>query len=744
MHQSLLFFSLTLCFSFIACGGPQSTPVEDDSPWTSHLSRLEEGELILEDDSSRIGRRNWFRLLPSHWPNVAGEPPVLGIGRVVRNNDENYAIFFANRQVNDVTEHFVEVSRSQPEFSDTKLLIEIAEVNDRNIAINVGSIIGVSEGDTYFILNRQPDEPLRLASYIGGIVQITSVEEDAARGEILHADQRVQNGDLLRFAQIAPMRRIPPVTIAFAPLHENGSQSSVLLETLPDQIEEYGLTNIVLQELNQFIDPRPDDAPDTAENHAPEEGYGIIAFGTQNDSGLVYNIAHFGEAPSAHMPIGILSGGLEIDASVSEYAAPIAHSTLAAGLMLRGDLAMGMYIAELGTRISNIPRNLRFHLRENVISASEELGFLDEALMTARLDIEQSTEENWNIPLLNALSVRAGIATRNDNYLLAQRDNSQFLTIAAEILPEEALLYPQFGNARILSSLGETNEAITAIELLLSSTRQNPMFSYFAAIELAFLYYGENQFIPAMLLFSDAERFLTEAEENGQADLSDRVQFHAYAAFFYSYLTLLAEQGESLEMSRRELLAESQAHFEVTIRYLPALSVDMQAEINGILADIEIAFGNQDAAIERNWETANLELDSAQYENAVLTLVDLSSALMDIVMTENRSDAYEMSLESLQIIDVAENIAFHIGNLSDSASLLMLAGAITWYVQDYDFALEIMDMAILYATKCADYQLLSNIYENLADMISQRGDSEQEAEYRALSELWRNSAEFGR
>ncbi|MFT6628150.1 MAG: hypothetical protein ACJA1R_001411, partial [Flavobacteriales bacterium] len=508
-----------------ACGGMQepasraATVIVEEpaAEVTAEVLREQDGSLRL--DGALEGNGRWGALFPRNWPQEMGPAPIVGVAHVAPG--ENAVVnVIAIRELASIGSLDVARRVEPPVLSKSKQLVLVEDVSGGEIRLAVNGNSGVSRGDLYFIVSRDPGvDDWRLGESIGALARVTEVLEKYAVARLEHVESAPQVGQLAVFAQANLDIPSSTSTIVFAPLETHATEAASLPplgEALPQYMAAFQLTNIGIESTSDRFDPSIHDAPSIAsagmEDH---DGYGVLVFGDYEPGQLILNTAVWGEPPHPGSTVGILPGGLPIPApdGLTAMSAQLAPSFIATVLAQRGDHALAVYFLEVVLRTQELEPEVRYHLREHLALRYDSLARFNEGLVLMNEDVRNAERDNQLFPLLNALSIRTSLGASNGLVEQEVLDSRRFLEEATGTLPSESLGGERLQHARALNAVGREDEARDMVENVQRDARRwaDDDLLRSATIELAFQLTGDDP--ASALLMMDSMREGQEAEE---------------------------------------------------------------------------------------------------------------------------------------------------------------------------------------------------------------------------------------
>lgn len=509
-------FPLAVLF-VAACTGPsQSTetepeitvPIPVDSP---NLLIWEEapGYLYLGGPTSTLVVGDLIELVPDGpWPGGGEERPGQAMAMVTRVFPE-YAQVALVGQRDAVVDFDSLVGRrvEEPGLELSKTVTLVTARDGRYATLAARAREGVQEGDFFFILGEPATEPERFGSRIIALVRVVDLTPSGSQVEIVHEMSAFDVGALALFGHhTSPSTERPEALILFAQTQRDVVQDNLTLPVLASAVMDYQFefrfSNIRIETLDVFVDPAEYNAPENAQDLAPSDGFGVIVFGEERPDEFLYNIATYGTSPSLATTVGILPGGLPLEApdGLEGLSAELAPSFLATAMTQRGDHAESIYFLEYCLRHHVSNEGVRYHLREHLALRYESIGRPYEGLWMMTDDIRRAQADDNPYPVLNALSIREYLNGARFEFELELADLTDFLDVAQDVLPDESLIAERLEQTQILGRLARWDEALELIEhVILQAQRQNSLrWEVSAALARARLLYNQGDVLSAI------------------------------------------------------------------------------------------------------------------------------------------------------------------------------------------------------------------------------------------------------
>lgn len=750
MRESLLQRRLLFVFlaaMLTACGGGSQhtqqehagvfpvgpTPdysLEDDGIDYPHLRATPDGRVIVDDATPELRQALYFELVPAAWPEDR-ERPRVGVGYLHQRGDETLAVEVAVRQVERLDALEVRPADALLPLTSTKLLASVTALEGRTIELNVGEAHGVAAGDIYFLLNEAPldGRAPRLGDRISAVVRVgEDVGEERASAELVHRSSELNVGMHAVFMQALPLRPEQPVSIVAAPLRDGDEAAAdgdlpLLLQALPELLAEYGLSLIEVRTLDTFIDPRPVDAPEQAQDLAPEGTFGSLVFGDIEDSTLIYNATVFGDAPSPDNSVGILPGGLPLPfrRSPAELSEQLAVAYVAGALGLRGEHALAIYIMETELRDGEFNSDVRYHLREHLALRYASLSRGSEALRLMNFDVAESREQEQVYPLLNALSIRAYL---DRSFGLPEQwldDAGLFLRIARQVLPDDRLGYEELQYALALRANGDLEGADELLqETIVRGQEQDDLrLQYLATMYLALNQVARDQPEAALLVLSELEAMVPELE------LEQRVYTHLVGAEIRARVGMQREALSSL--------GEAFAAFEDVA---PNARADMLERAAGIMRAVEQPI----EAARAVRDAARIREDLGQLDEAATLYSSLGQMKFQLVEQFGQQGGFQLAIEARGDMLRAARYYERLGKSADAAMVYGFVGVIDSIMRNTASADIYLQRGIDAAILGGNYRVIVELLEIRAQAAARLGDFASALSYREQAERW---AELG-
>ena len=706
----------------------------------ARLALTDHGTVIIEDWDGPVP--GWFELRANDWPIADSDPPLLGVGAAIQSGDEVRAVFYAIQQI-AALERAVVVEVDEPgPLPGTKLLVEIAESDGNRLVIDAGLNDGVTVDDVYFVLNS--DAPAeRFGDRIGALIEVTDVSAGTATGRVIHADTPVEAGDLAAFAQFRSDDAEHPATLVFARLSPDESGAGLdlpgIANALPELIGEFGLSNVGVELLDRYIDPKPHNAAREASESIESDQYGAVVFGELRPTYLIYNIATFGSASRASNTVGILPGGLHlpIESDVETLSRELAPSYLSTVLTMRGDDAHAAYLVEVVLRNQEFSDGVRYHLREHLALRYDELGRGDEAFAIMRDDIAGAADANLPLQQLNALSIRAYLDLDAGQREMWLSDTSEFLALADGVLPEESLGFERIAHARAMRANGERDAAQRTLEEVLVAARAQDdiLLEASAVFQLALGQFDQGEPAMGALIIEEL------APRAGELEGAIAWNYHLLRAEMYLALAagdldagaLNQRSADSLRMALESLAAALTAASDGD-------SPTTEAYVLSRAAEAYMIAGEPIDAVDALSEAARLYLEAGAFEDGISTLVDLGYVQLDTATRVSGNDAILLMLDAHQNFALSGELAYRLGRVVDAAGAFSLRGIIEYRLGEPETAAETLGYAAQLAMLSADYESLYEIYYQLSAFAEEAGDPNTAFELRGIAMQWAAAA----
>jgi tetratricopeptide (TPR) repeat protein len=610
-----------------------------------------------------------------------------------------------------------------PFIRGSKTIAGVSEVDGDFVTIEVGEGDGVTAGDIYFVLNDDTDRSeVRLGSQIGALLRVTETAEDTSIARIEHARIDVESSDIAVFAQASFDLPSRSGTVVVAPFEPDGDPEAfpAIAEAVPEYMARYGLTNIGIDVLSRYVDPRPYDASETASDLA-EGDYGAVVFGLIEEDTFIFNTGAFGSAPHPAITVGILPGGLPIAigesfASLSRQLAPSFISTV---LALRGDHAMATYFVESVLATEDLEPGVRFHLREHLALRYESLNRPTEAFRIMSYDVTRARDDGLVYPLLNALSIRTHLDNVGGLHGQWIADAEEFLAVADGLLPAESLGGVRLDYAESLTYQERAGEGRAIVE----AVRQEAIDSgdeglqLNATIDLALNTLREDP-TTAMLILAEMDAMDLETENRAFINL-----FEA---------ELAASQGDrSRAMERLNAALAGIADSD---------SQSLQASVYRRAGSVFNEAGLAQEAVAVIQQAASLYLEMAQLDQAAGTLIDLAFLELQLAAQLPPGQSVGAVMNARQSMVLGGEIALRLGRPVDASSAFMYAAMLERQIGQDDSAYWLFDRAAALAMTTGHYPTLHELYSAFADFAEQVGKTDEAAQHMERALLFGRAA----
>lgn len=628
---SRVLFGMALAVSTLGCGGATVSPSDDGgdgSRATEAGAGVDAADLIAEPGgeghirltgpTGQLTPGDFVELVPSGpWPTGDARRPaqlILLVTRVAANGADSIAVGHRGT-VHDLSRLYGRrVDRADLPLS--KSVTTVLSRDGRELRLDARATHGVASGDYFFVLGQPAADPDRLGSRIIALVRVTETTAAGSTASIMHEMAEFGPGALAIFAHHAsPETERPEALILFAATRPDvpadGFSLPPLAEAVVDYQSEFQFSNIRIQTLGQFIDPAGYDAPERAQELAPEEGFGVLVFGLEREDDFLYNITTYGASPSLATSVGILPGGLPLPApeGLSGLSASLAPSFLATAMTQRGDQAETIYFLEYCLRNRGISGPVAFHLREHLALRYENIGRPLEGLWLMNRDIRVARDQSNPYAELNALSIREYLHRNAKDYDSELADLDSFLAVADDVLPDESLISERLERSRVLARLDRPAEALELLdEVIRQAQRQQSLrWEVSASMARAGLIFDQGQADEAVALLTDT--------------LSDaRVVGESYPRYCHA---LLAQFLAELQRNDEALL-----NVQAAIQHATANETTYPlASTYELAATLHYNFDNVPEAVANMRQAAQLYSEIDQFE-------DMARALLQVGMLE--------------------------------------------------------------------------------------------------------------
>jgi len=724
-----------------ACGGSQPVNGSDSSDGrTAHdgvvdaptdaafetiqgatLAPTQDGRLGFGGPTEGLEVGLWFTLEPERWPRNLTRP-VVGVGRIIASNDELEAVIWAVRQSAGI-EHLVVVpSSSQPMLEESKLTLAVDSVDGTRIRLSGGDTLGVNSGDIYFVTRELPGAQ-RVGEHVVALARVVEVHESHAIARVDHARQDVRPTDVALFAQASLDRPALPATVLIAPFSTeqwsdtNGGLPEIA-HALPMYLARYGITNIGVDTLDAYIDPRPHDAPRTASELGPDGSYGVIVFGDRSENTFIYNTTTFGNAPHPANTVGILPGGLPlpVDDALVGLSAQLAPSFIASALALRGDHALSIYFLESVLEDVELEDSVRFHLREHLALRYYSLGRNSEAVGLMNTDIEEARRTDDVYALLNALSIRAYLDSETG--LLEQwiDDTTEFLDVAEGTLPSDALGFERLAQARALGASQRTAEATEVLQSVIQFAREHDddALHLYALVQLCAIH-ARARDVAALVVLAEVEQLA------GDITPAEQVSIHLFSSEVY---LLFDDRPRSNHHVEHALMMSELVE-----------SAPSRATVYRRAADLLLGLERLDDAWQVLQQAGVYMIESAQYAEAAQVISEL--AFVQIRHAGSLGPAgYPLLAEGHGNLMLSGELSLRLGNTLEAARTFFLIGALELRTGNAVSADRYLERAQDLARRSAHFETLFSIADERAQIAAMQGNLTRAVAFINEARLW--------
>lgn len=635
----------------------------------AYLSVTDDGRILVARADRDLQKARFFRVIPARWHEDLGPEPTLATGVLIHEREQTLALIIAQNPNADIDGARVRAAEALTPLTAHKAVAHITgidnpvqdEDDDANnapteVTINLGRETGMARGDWFYAISDAPldKKQPRFGDQVTALLRVIHVSENQSTAEVIHSTRPISEDQALIFAQHTAPASSSPINILVAPFSQNSQDDETVLapivKALPSLGATYRISNTSIDTLPTFIDPRPWDAAYTAEDAAPDTGWGVTVFGDIEGNNFIYNAVGYGNVPSPSGWVGILPGGLSLpfEEDVSELAHQIALSYLSNGLGMRGDHAQAVYMLETELRRDDIQLRMRYHLHEHLALRYAAMGRLDEAMRIMHYDLLDARAQDDVYAQLNALSIRAYLdreAGLDEQILI---DGKGFLTLADGVLPDFALDGERLGYARGLLETGQFNEAEKLISTVINSAvaRGDYRIHLHAVTLLTRIQVQREQLETALLVFDSLED-----------DIED-----------YS-----TETRVSLRMLRAELLAQIEDYPTSLNMLFQAFEELEEISLAGQASALQRAAGIM-MAISQPLQATRAILDAAEIYQKLSLVPEAASMLalgahlrLGLADQLPPQQANEMLIDALQEFQRAATMYRALGNNSDAA-----------------------------------------------------------------------------
>ena len=696
-----------------ACGGTQEpTPSESPAPepqepavQTYALEVTEDGRLVPTEPGFPGG---YFALVPDGWPSELGAPPTVAVGSVAADGGEfQLWAYVQSTGFDDLRA----LPTDEPTGIDgSKTIARIAELDGGFAVITRGEDDGVTPGDIFFVLNDNEErDEIRLGNRVGALLRVTETADETAIARVEHSRIAPAIGDTCLFAQASFDLPARSATVVVAPFVPDGDPAGFpeIAEAVPEYMARFGLTNIGIDSLPEFVDPRPYDAPEEAAELA-EGDYGAVVFGLVDGDTLVFNSTAFGSAPHPAITVGILPGGLPlpIGESLRELSRQLAPSFISTVLALRGDHGTAAYFLESILASETLEPAVRFHLREHLALRYESLNRPTEAFRIMSHDVEGARAAAMTYPLLNALSIRTHLDNVGGFVGQWVSDAEEFITVSEGVLPAESLGHVRLDYAEALVYDGRQDEAWDIIEDVRSDAREHGEagLELSATIDLAISALRQDP-TTALLILAELDTDGLEVENR-------------------AFLRLLEAEIASAQGERpRAMERLSEALGGIADSDSPNLQAALYRRAGVVFSDA----GLPEEAVASIQTAATLYLETAQLEDAAATLLDLAFLELQLAASLPPGQSAGAIVNARQSMMLGGEIAFRLARPVDAASAFMYAAMLERQIGRWDEAYRLFDRAATIAMTTGNSATLHQVYSTFAEFAEELGKADDAA-----------------
>ena len=722
------------------CAGSSAVRTDDTAPGSrpadtvaaslapaAGVQATDDGRYVLVAPDTALLDATWVGIFPVLWPEDGSERPLLGTGYVTPNGDEMDLRILGMREVGALSDLRVEPAASLQALDGSKIVVRVTDTGDRTITLDCGDNAGVSVGDRFFILRESAEYPARFGEQIDAIVRVTAVGSKTSEARVEHAGGPLSVDQIAVFAQARLDIPTETATILVAPMRTGETQDAALpaiVEAIPATLAEFGLSNIGVAGIEQFLDPAaPQATREASEAMEGRDGYGVLVFGSQSDDELIVNLSTWGTAPHPGSTVGMLPGGLPIpvERDVAALSIQLVPSFISNVLALRGDHASAVYLLETVLRRESLHPDVRYHLREHLALRYDAIGRSDEALWLMTEDIGASRASGSDLALLNALSIRASLANENQLLELWVADTAEFLQVATGTLPDESLGGERLAHARALSASGEVDEARSTILAVASAAEAtgDADLQVWAMIDLAVTTAADDEAEAALILDALVEQDLG-------AERTTLLLVDLLAA------ELAVERGDT------------QTALERVGRSLQALddgdSLPLKAAVYRRAATV---FGQLERWAESTTAleaATGLYLESAQLEQATSMLIQLAMTQLRLAGVVAPREAIQLFQQARTNLYLGAELAVHLGYDASASRGFMYAGILESQFNQPETAGLMFERAERLARSCSHYALLYELDLELSSIYDERGDASNAAARRSSAIFWAEAA----
>ena len=715
-------FEVSLTFALacfvLACSGAHVLEVAGEPPETdAHPpeSAIETYALEVTDDGRLVPSEpgfpgEYFALVPDEWPSDVGPAPVVAVGSVAEDGGEFQLWAYVQSTGFD---RLRAIPTDQPSgIEGSKTLARLEEVDGDFVVITRGETDGVTPGDIFFVLNDgEARDETRLGNRVGALLRVTETADTTAIARIEHSRIDVEAGETCLFAQASfdlPSRSATVVVAPFIPDSE-ASGFPEIAEAVPEYMARFGLTNIGIDSLSEFVDPRPHNAPEHAAELADGD-YGAVVFGALEGETLVFNATAFGSAPHPAITVGILPGGLPLPVgdSLRALSRQLAPSFISTVLALRGDHAVAAYFLESVLASEPLEPAVRFHLREHLALRYESLNRPTEAFRIMSHDVDGARNGDLTYPLLNALSIRTHLDNVGGFVDLWVSDAEEFIAVSEGVLPQESLGHVRLDYAEALIYDGRQDEAWDIIEGVRADARErsDARLELSATIDLAISALREDP-TTAMLILAEVDTDAIEAENR-------------------AFLRLLeAEMASAQGETDRAIARLGEALSGIADSESPNLQAALYRRAGVIFSDA----GLPEEAVAAIQTAATLYLETAQLEDAAGTLLDLAFLELQLAATLPPGQSAGAVVNARQSMMLGGEIAFRLARPIDAATAFTYAAMLERQIGRADEAYGLFARAAEIARTTGNYGTLHQVYTSFAEFAQEIGKADEAADH---------------
>lgn len=706
-----------------ACAGAQTPSPDPDALRAVRIAAGAEGQLAFSSPEAVPRTPAFFALQPADWPADAGIPqPVVAVGEIVVDTTVR-PIIHATRQHPGFDRLELHITERLEPLPGSKAAVEIVEVDGRFVTLSGGERAGVHEGDFYFVANR-PGEVARRGDRIGALIRVTDVAEREATAAIWHADVPPEVGHIALFAHLEPDDNVMPVSILEAPFSEDGAHLGVG-ERVLNLVERFALTNIEVQQVDAWADPRRAGSDGRLVEALSREEAAVIVYGLRGDNGLLFATTVTDPLPRFSQLVGILNGGMPLPAADDRTLDGIALSALGAALAVRSEHATAAYVLEvvLRERAGQGLDLLDYHLREQLALRYAQMEQFTEAFALMNDDIAIGLEADDPWIWANAQSIRSSLFLELGDRAGWATDLLAYAEAARELEPEEHRWFNETMRARALSRLDDFPAADAALREAQARFPDDGEDAslYLLRIEQALFQELTGDTAGAILLL---DTLTPIASALGPAT-------HARHAL------LLAELYLGLEDRRRAMRAVSDAiNLIEEVELAPA-----RARVYERIGHLLRVLGNLEDAATAYERSARAFLAARDPHQAVEMLSAAGQMHIERLSSARGPEGAALLRDGLQHLALSGQLALRVGRNAHAAQALLATGLFDVRLGQLDRGFARLQEAWELSAGAADYATMAEVARAFADALRMSGQEGEASTWQAREALWRSLAE---